>query len=139
MEFRAIPWDDRFNVDVEVLDMEHKKLLDMINELGLAMAESREIRELTKLWEALIDYTAYHFKREETLLDKHGYPGLFQHQEVHRFMRRKVRVYREEFLVENPGPEKARELMVFLEDWLFLHIQGMDKKYCPHLEKCGVR
>lgn len=61
-------WNDRISVGVETIDADHKKLIAMVNDLYDAILAGCGRKKLDSLLDHLIDYTRYHFAREEKLL-----------------------------------------------------------------------
>ena len=44
--FEAFTWDNRFNTDVDMVDTQHHKLVDLINQLGAISAHQSSSGEL---------------------------------------------------------------------------------------------
>lgn len=131
-----VSWKDDMSVGIKVIDDDHKKLLALINELERAvhyhMGESYERQAMKEL----VDYTKYHFEREEGLLQSHGYPEFEAHKKEHEAMIAKVK----ECCV---GYKKGRgdtidKMAEFLRSWLVNHIRGTDQKYASYLHERGV-
>ena len=51
------PWSDTYSVQIGVIDMQHKGLVDLINELHQAMVAGQGKQELGKILSGLIKYT----------------------------------------------------------------------------------
>ena len=84
--------------------------------------------DLEKTLADLIDYTDYHFKREEALMEACDYPNLAHHKKAHEAIIAQVG----EFYLKSSGKpieSMAGELAECLEAWLQNHIMGMDKDY----------
>ena len=86
--------------------------------------------------DAVVDYTKYHFQREEELMAKHDYPLLEAHKAEHERMIAKVGGYISSY--EKTGHKALEDLGDFLKDWLVNHINGTDKAYGPFLNERGV-
>lgn len=133
---RFVSWDDSYSVGIESIDGDHKKLLELINKLQTAIyyhtGESYE-REAFK---ELVDYTRYHFEREENLLREHAYPDYDSHKEQHEDMIGKVESFRQAY--EKDREKTIDDLTQFLKTWLIDHINGTDQKYVTHLHGAGV-
>ena len=50
-KFEAFTWDNKFNTDVEVVDAQHHKLVDLINQLGAISAHQTSVEELGRYLE----------------------------------------------------------------------------------------
>ena len=60
-----IEWNDEYSVKVKEIDQQHMKLVNLINELHLAMKEARGREVVGKILTDLISYTKFHFSTEE--------------------------------------------------------------------------
>ena len=74
----------------ELIDSEHKELIDAINNLLLACGEGKGRGEIRKTLEFLNDYIAYHFSDEEKLQRQYGYPDYENHKRYHEEYKRIV-------------------------------------------------
>ena len=84
-----------------------------------------------------MDYTKYHFEREEKMMLDHEYPDYEPHKAQHEAMSAKVQNFCKAY--ENDPEGTIQEMTGFLRDWLISHIAGTDQKYCAHLHARGVR
>jgi hemerythrin len=69
-----VTWNDNLSVNVAEIDLQHKKLVGLINELFDAMKIGKGKDVTGKILDGLISYTATHFTQEERYFDKFGYP-----------------------------------------------------------------
>jgi hemerythrin len=122
-----IKWTEDLSVGVNLFDDEHKRLFELVNNLNQLIVVGDKTAALEKALSGLIDYTKYHFKNEEGVMKKHGYPVFEKHKAEHDKLTAKV----EEFHTRlNDGKVNfSLELIKFLNDWLVNHIQGTDKEY----------
>lgn len=132
-----INWDESLSVNVEEIDLQHKGLIAMINELNDAMRTGKGKEVTGKTVNNLIKYTVTHFKTEEDLFAKFNYPDAEKHKKEHAAFVKKVLEFKD-------GLEKGKltltmEVMSFLSDWLTRHIMGTDKKYTEFLNDKGVK
>jgi hemerythrin len=133
----AIQWKEEYSVGIQVIDDDHKKLISLLNQFisayDYAMSESYEKDALNNL----IDYTKYHFSREEQLMKEHEFPGFEAHKALHVAMFSKVEYFVE--LYEKQGHNALQEISDFLSKWLINHINGTDKEYSQYLNDRGIR
>ncbi len=122
-----ITWSDKYSVNNSLMDSQHKKLIALINELNSAMKEGKGKLILHKIFDELINYTKYHFSNEEYLMKKADYPGLIEHQQIHKDLTKQVIDLQEKYLTDSNLV--TFETMNFLKNWLLNHIEGTDKKY----------
>ncbi len=132
-----VEWDDRYSVGIDSIDQQHKRLIDLINQLKTAVDYSTDEQFERQTLDALVDYTRTHFRYEEELMEKHGYPDFERHKAEHRKMIETVEKVLEDY---EGDPDTAMEnALRFLKQWLLNHINGTDKQYSEFLIAKGVR
>jgi len=132
-----LSWKDELSVGVESIDHDHKKLINLINTLQTAvMYPSGESYERQALKE-VVDYTIYHFKREEELMKECEYPDFETHKKTHIAMIEKINGFMEAYEQNSEGA--ICDLTRFLKVWLIEHIAGTDQQYMPYMEKKGIK
>jgi hemerythrin len=130
-------WTEKLSVGVGVLDDDHKKLVGMVNELYDAMQGGHGKEKLGGILDRLVQYTKFHFAREEKLFAETGYPASGPHKEQHEALTRQVIEVQKKY---NAGAVATLsvDVMHFLRDWLVKHIQGSDQSYRAHLNAKGI-
>jgi hemerythrin len=130
-------WNNGYSVGIASIDEQHKKLVDMLNELFDGMQSSKGREVLGKILDELIDYANMHFKFEEDIFNRVGYPDLMSHKAQHDELRQKVIAIQERYKAAQTGA-LSLEVINFMRGWLVNHIQGTDMKYSPFLLSKGV-
>ncbi len=131
-----ILWMPDYSVGVESIDTDHKVLISLLNQLSDAIHGSESTEAVRRVLDALLDYTEYHFNREEQLMETAGYPDLESHKRTHATLRAQVADIRDRY-VRNPESIHAREVLAFLRNWLTSHIMGRDKLYQPFMSQAS--
>jgi hemerythrin len=129
-------WSPTYSVKVKKFDDQHKKLVDLINQLHDAMKAGQGNAMLGIVLQQLISYTSSHFGDEEKAMQAHGYPGLAAHKAEHEKFVAKVLDAQKQFQAGSAMLTVA--VMTFLKDWLISHIKGVDYKYGDFLNSKGV-
>jgi len=132
-----IEWTDNFSVGVVEIDNQHKKLVEMINELHHAMKEGRGNSQVGNIINQLVDYSIYHFKTEEKYFDKFDYPLSKEHKEIHKDFIEKVSIFKGDF--ENNEVMLTIDVLNFLSNWLREHIMGNDMDYSDFFIENGLK
>ncbi len=132
-----INWSDELSVNISIIDQQHKKLVEIINEFHDAMVSQQSKEPMGKLFNSLIEYTATHFTTEEDLFKEHSYPHTDEHKREHRELAARVAEMKDRF--DSGRILLSLEVMNFLRDWLTTHIQGDDKKYAKYLEENSIK
>lgn len=123
---RHIDWTEELEIGIPVIDGQHRRIVDYINEIYAMKGNDRET--VGRIVEYLIDYTLSHFAFEETLMEEAGYDALPIHRNTHDAFRGQVERLKQRYLAEE---DIAHELAQLLETWLLDHIQHDDTSYAP--------
>ncbi|QSV46363.1 bacteriohemerythrin [Geobacter benzoatilyticus] len=132
-----ITWSDSLSVKVKQFDDQHKKLVDLVNQLFDAMKTGKGNQVMGDILKQLTAYTQTHFAAEERLLKQHAYPELSAHQKEHSALVTQVLDLQKQF--QEGKAVLTQNVMTFLRDWLSKHIQGDDKKYGEFLNGKGIK
>lgn len=120
-----LAWTDALNTGIEVIDNQHRRIVEMINQLHDAnQGHSREA--VGEVIENLVDYTLSHFAFEESLMEDAGYEFLRAHKRVHELFIKRVSEFKMRF---QAGEDVAVDLNGLLSRWLFNHIKSDDSAY----------
>lgn len=120
-----INWTIDLDTGIEVIDHQHRQILDFINQLEAANT-SHDKAKIKDVIEACVDYTLSHFAFEESLQEEAGYKYCKPHKKVHELFTRKVAEYQQRF---DMGDDVADELHGMLSRWLVNHIKRDDADY----------
>lgn len=124
-----LEWSDSFATNIEMVDTQHKKLFDLINNLAESY-EQHDSRE-AMINEALAQLVAYadkHFNEEEALMLESKLDN--RHVHIHQ-MEHKSFMYdtekMSEHLLDDNLQELTEKLVSFITSWLTYHILGTDQ------------
>lgn len=123
-----VEWNKELETGVTFVDTDHKVLINLLNQVNVCIEEHEESTVLGSVLDALVEYTDYHFQREEKMMELSGYTGLDAHISIHRALSRQVRDVYTNHQADPWGihPEQVRD---FLQSWLTDHIMGHDFAY----------
>ena len=126
-------WKRSYEIGLVEIDMQHRKLVGMINELFDGMKEDHGQWTMHHVLDELLEYVQLHFKTEEEAMAAHYYPGLEAHSLEHMKMTSQVLELQQR---RSNGERIATpELFRFLCDWLTNHIQVHDKRFGDFIKK----
>ena len=123
----VMQWSQSLSVGIPEMDNQHKKLIDLINQLYEAMGRGKGTEALAGVLDQLETYTKYHFAAEEKFMLQMGYPVLDKHKLVHKDLAAQVVDLKQKLLTGKMVA--AVSVGTFLKDWLQNHIQNVDMKY----------
>lgn len=129
-------WNKELSVNVKEIDAQHKKLVDLINQLYDAMKEGKGAVASGKILSDLVKYTVEHFASEEKLMKQHGYPGYAEQRKAHEDLTRQVIDFKSQY--DKGSISLTPKLMTFLRGWLSNHILITDKNYTVFFNGKGV-
>ncbi len=119
-------WTDQLSVGIDVIDQQHRRIVEYINQLDDARTSGHSRQEVGYLINELVDYTISHFGFEESLQEEAGYPFAKSHKKVHDLFTQRVG----DFLLRyEKGEDISKVLNSLLVTWLFNHIKRDDADY----------
>lgn len=130
---KDIIWDESLSVEVDEIDEDHRRLVDLFNILSHAVAEGDATDYIEAVLEELISCTIWHFRHEERLMLLYRYEGIEEHKSEHHDLIDSVKQLQQRFHKENKL--LTNEDIEYLEDWLTEHILGQDMRLGFYLMK----
>jgi len=130
---KNIIWDESLSVEVDEVDEDHRKLIDLFNILSRSVADGDAADYIEAVLEELISCTIWHFRHEERLMLLYKYDGIEGHKAEHSDLIDSVKELQKKFHKENKL--LTNEDIEYLSDWLTGHIYGQDMKMGFYLMK----
>ena len=118
-------WIAEYNTGIDVIDDQHKRILEYINEIENIHIMIDRVK-VKGILDNIIDYTQSHFTFEESLQEEADYQYRVPHKRVHDLFIKKIESYRSRF---EQGDSIESELHEVLSKWLINHIQHDDADY----------
>ncbi len=134
----SIEWDGSIAIGIASIDQDHKKLVDLLNELFAAGFAAMGPEMIDKILADLLDYTKYHFEREEALLAEVKYSKLDGHKAEHQNMIRRLQQIIREREQKGATHDLSNDTLKFLSHWLTDHIKAEDKEFGAILRAAKV-
>ena len=128
-----ITWDDSLSVDVDEIDEDHRRLVDLFNLLSQSVEKGDEKDYIDALLEELISCTDWHFRHEERLMLKYKYDSFKEHKPEHQELIDSVRDLQQKF--HDANKKLTNEDVEYLSGWLTGHILGHDMRLGFYLMK----
>ena len=125
---KTFEWTNDFNTGQPVVDQQHRRLVDLINELGQALGDHEANQaQLQSVFAELADYARKHFEDEEQLMTDSGIDvrHIDRHRMIHaNFLNDVAAIY--EAGKQNVD-QCGADMMDYLTHWLTFHILGQDQ------------
>jgi hemerythrin len=131
-----ITWKKEYSVGVDIIDNQHKELLNLINNAinhctGDKAAEWDYFNRIMRMG---IENIRHHFSTEEAVMLKMNYPQLAEHQAEHAGMLSQIA----ELIAEIESGKRELDLLkiaFFIRDWILSHIPSFDKNAAEYFRK----
>ncbi len=120
-----IRWNERFDTGIEIIDLQHRKIVSMINDLHISSIQN-EMDIVSDILRRMREYIVEHFSFEEELMIAAQYRYTHAHIQLHqRFLERLDHMSQRHL----SGEHISKELSTFLTNWLTHHIGHEDQDY----------
>ncbi len=126
-------WDDSYKTGVESIDDQHKKLVDLLNQLDESLNIEGDTHIVIKLLDELVEYTKFHFKDEEKFMERHEYneKDYQAHLQVHQQFIDQIN--KAQKACQSDSDKVTDELLDYLVQWLINHILLTDKQMVTNI------
>ena len=133
----VIAWSNQFSVGVQEIDKQHQVLVELLQGLSIAFNAQDHGFDSRKVLNDLVQYASYHFATEERLMREINFAGLDSHVREHQdFVTKVLQLVAQVDQGQTPSLE---DLLVFLRDWLVLHILHSDRDLGDALNLAEIR
>jgi hemerythrin-like metal-binding protein len=131
-----IAWDEKYSVNIEVIDEQHKRIIEILGKLFEEMGKKKSPEVLKTILDQMVWYASEHFSTEEIFMTQYDFPGYAAHKKEHEAFKTKVVAFQKDFAAGKAT--LSMEVIHFLLGWLDHHILEVDKQYGPFLNEKGI-
>ncbi len=126
--FEIFPWNKNFETGIDLIDEQHKKLVDILNALAAHLANRSGDIIMNDIFDELASYADYHFKAEEEIWFEHLKDDEWsrEHHKTHNSFIEEVLAIKNN-KEERPLDDVVYDIVSFLSKWLAYHILDTDK------------
>jgi len=128
-----IEWHQAFSLGVASLDGQHRRIVELADDILQAVREGRGARHISSCFSKLREHSVYHFGDEEAFMRSVGYPALKTHAAEHEEIKKLVRYHQERLFRQ--GTVKEKEVLDFLRRLLVVHVAGSDMAVSRFLDE----
>lgn len=132
---KLIVWQDYYSVKVAEIDEQHKKLINLLNDLYDSIEQTDSVN-VKQIIQELTDYTQLHFKTEEQYFVKFHFRGTSQHFAEHSKFIKQVHEFKREY--EKDSNILTAKILNYLRDWVNHHIMESDQLYVDCFTSNGL-
>lgn len=124
-------WQESYRIGNPHVDMQHKKLFGMVDELSQILhSDESEAMKKDKCQEAIVFMKAYvimHFRDEEEFQKSLHHDRFEIHHQIHVDFTEEIGHYEELLVKTNFDLETVKAFAIRLEEWLVEHVTGEDQ------------
>jgi hemerythrin len=131
-----IEWNDNLRIGVKEVDEQHFNLVRIVNAV-IELDKKEELgRSANKIIYTLLSFAKYHFRTEESLMDKHNYPEYHIHKMQHDDLLKEISRIHE--MTEQGQEVDFYPVYNFLNQWFLNHTKKYDEGYVPFFVEKGI-
>jgi hemerythrin len=131
----AYTWSDDMKTGNTMIDIQHKQLIQAVNDLLAACASGQGRTEIGKTLDFLSAYTEKHFADEEKLQLQYKYPDYPRHKKLHDGFKQLVHQLAQQLKEQGPTVSLVSKVNTQIGDWLVNHIKKEDMKVAAHIRR----
>jgi len=129
-----IIWDNKYITGIELIDNQHKQLVDLTNKLYTScLSGEKEINDIFKnAMSRIVEYVIHHFATELELLKKINFPQYHDHKVKHDTLIKEILSAANDY---KEGKQFVPNHFVrTLKDWILSHVAVYDKEYALYVK-----
>ena len=125
-----IEWRDDFSVGVASVDLEHRELIELINDLHALIGKNASAEEVVSMLGEIFAQISAHFALEEKYMLDSRYPRRAEHKADHELLLDELRDIMD--LVDEDGSYDEHGLSQDLQRWFTEHFRTHDALLHQH-------
>jgi hemerythrin-like metal-binding protein len=132
-----ITWTSNYNIGISEVDAQHKRLIEIINEIYESVNNGKENEIIHRIINELVDYYITHFSVEEKIMSEYGYVSYLSHKKEHNDFKNVIQAYQKK--IESGQLVVSMDMVKYLKDWFIKHILVSDKLIGVFLRRKGIK
>lgn len=126
---QLLQWKPSFSLGIPAVDLEHRKLIEMINDVYARIDDERDAESVQVAIADIHAGISAHFALEERVMREAAYPEYAAHKDNHEDLLDQIRDMMDMMDTYADQPEKGRELLRRgLSDWFGQHFSTFDAR-----------
>lgn len=127
----AITWDPSFETGIEILDTQHKEIMNQACDLACCISLEGNPEMIRKFVARLLETTAAHYATEEFLMKDCGYPDTAAHMAEHAKSYSELCTFADK--ADAGHPTLGAFVYTFFQGWLKHHMSTQDMEFAKFL------
>jgi len=121
-----LQWKPEYSVGVESMDVEHREMIDLINEIYEKLDSAPDADQIEDCLGDIFSTVSMHFALEESLMRKSNYAEYQAHKDNHEELLDQIRDLMDDFAADTSAG--AVKLERGLSDWFAGHFATFDAR-----------
>ncbi|MHA1769158.1 MAG: bacteriohemerythrin [Candidatus Thorarchaeota archaeon] len=134
----GIAWNDSLSVGINLIDEQHKMLIQKIKDLSDAIDRQQGADKILLTLDFMIKYTDFHFGTEEKHMRELSYPAMEDHIQKHQEFKEMLQNMLADFDEEGATKALGDSINTYLMNWLVNHITRTDVAFGQFLKEKGL-
>ena len=129
-----ITWNSSLNTGIQIIDEQHKHLVNLTNELYQACKLGGDVLDaMFKItMSQMVEYVRFHFTFEQNMLQRVKYPKFMEQKVEHDNLIKTVLEATKDY-ADKKSRFVPNNFVRFLRDWIVGHIGHADKMYAVYI------
>ncbi len=136
---REFAWNDEMTTGVSEIDVQHKYLVNFINELGYSINKSHDPEDVVKVLKVMKFYAEWHFGKEEECMQRYHCAIANKNKKAHTVFVEKLLEHQKEYEKSGGSSELAHRIHEDLANWIINHIMTLDTQLYPYTRQTTVQ
>lgn len=121
-----IEWQDRFNINIDIIDQQHRQLIEKLNDLySVINSQSIHLRKHLSGFQA---YANEHFATEERIAFNHNIDRNVLTAHIKQHDEYRLRMAKFDVLIQSRDPQIGIKLYAYLNSWWVGHVLTEDRE-----------
>ncbi len=133
MEYK-FEWTDEMSVNNEIIDNQHKKLLNQVNVVLGNFINGNNDEAIQSSLSFFDSYINEHLKFEDEYMLANGYPKIVEHDLMHKDFIKHYEEFKEKIKNNTPKDIIVTEIENFIGSWWIEHIGKADHEYAEFIK-----
>lgn len=131
MSPEKIEWHSGLEVELQLIDREHRELVERLNQLIELLTGGAPRERWLEALDGLINHVVEHFTHEERVMENVRFPGYAEHRLHHQQLVQEVTEFRSG--LNSAGDDDTLATIRFLKFWVIKHVVQEDLKIKSHV------
>lgn len=125
-------WDKTYQVDVEILDQQHRVIFDSLQKISSSVAGGADEGAVLSLLDAFDIYCKVHFFDEERVMETSGFSPVDLHRKQHEIFVNHLELFKAAY---SPRKKTMKDDFIVIADWFVRHVMTFDREYANFLKR----